>query len=854
MAIPETIVLLFLGLKVSLIFSISYRLRLRTIPSYYRRRDSLVVLRPAPVDSLPYVCVQLPLFNEPGQIKDLLASVCGFDWPAEKLAIQILDDSDFEPYLQESREQLAHYRKLFPQLKIDLINRVNRTGYKAGALNHGMALCGEAEYFAIFDCDFRPSQIFLRRAISEFSGEPAVAAVQAAWSFRNGDESYLTRLQQTMLGLHFHVDHFGRQARRWVLNFNGTAGVWSAAALRQLGGWSDASVTEDLLLSFRAELSGMRVRYVDSLSCSSELPRTLSSFLVQQRRWAKGHGQVLRIVWASVLRYRGWVFFKKMDALLHLWSYAHSAVLMLMIILLPWWVQGRARWVAATPATDLFRVLEAAVWIVLVIVFARLYSLQTATNAAAKDDSVGKPYGIRLWSRPLLVAAAAPYFSCLILPSFVAGFVSRSKQSRVFERTPKGNLEGVQRRTVRLRECSLILGVWIFLVAMAFRAAGENMWISCGVLVFQSVAAPFWMLRRWFQLAELMDSLRMGLGEILRNGIRGAMLALIGIALLHEVSWAAEKFGLASAGGGASGEPEFVTEQFKSNWYDGQAELSSYFLEIERYGERRLGSAVIIFVTEPFSLSRRVKSDSDKGSKGDALNVMKSNVMMDFPTGIYDYNTMISTFVSLDKGGDLPAGSLLKSSFSSQEWCGHVYEQFMPFGRKLKIQSHSYFEGEADQDTELSIPADATYAEGLYHWARGMSAPYLKSGGRAVGSLLDSSFDARLSHFQQGFEQADFSVAERAEPIKLSADGGSAEVRQAIQRKVTTKSGRTFTFWVASEFPFAILKWQVTGGRGPSISASLNKTTRNSYWKLNNNASVGRLQDLGMVPRGRNMP
>jgi len=453
-------------------------------------------------------------------------------------------------------------------------------------------------------------------------------------------------------------------------------------------------------------------------------------------------------------------------------------------------------------------------------------------------------------SGPLLVAAAAPYFSCLILPSFVTGFVSRSKKSKVFERTPKGDLEGVQRSSVLVRDCALILGIWIFLVAMAVRAAGENMWISSGVLVFQSLAVPMWLLRRWFRLKDLMESITEGLGDILRSGIRGALLALVGTTLLHDVSYAAATTG----GPDAGGEPEFMTERFKSNWYDGQAELSSYFLEIDRYGEKRRGSAVIIFVTEPFYLSRRVKADSDKSTKDPVVNVMKSNIIMDFPTGIYDYNTMMSTFVTLEQKADLPAGSLLKSSFSSQEWCGHVYEQYRPSRSILNIESHSYFDGEADQAFIVTIPQDAGYADGLFHWARGMTGPFLKPGGRAVGMLFDSSFDARLSHFQQGFEKAEFALAEQAQPIKLDANEGSGEVRQAIQKTVTTKSGRTYTFWVAKDFPFAILKWQIAGGRGPSLSASLNKTTRNSYWKLNNSASLGRLQDLGMVPRGRNMP
>lgn len=827
MIFHEAIVVFFIGLKLSLIFSMSYRLRLKSVPKSASGEEI-----PKPMLDLgeePFVCVQLPIFNEPGQISGLLDSVCRLEWPAELLRIQILDDSDCQHYLEENAAAIDRCRELYPHLNIDWIRRRIRIGYKAGALNHGMGMCPQAAYFAIFDCDFRPPAYFLGRALDEFNAEPSVAAVQAAWSFRNAAESRLTRLQETMLELHFHLDHFGRQARRWVLNFNGTAGVWSASALRQLGGWSDASVTEDLLLSYRAELRGMRVRYVDSLNCSSELPRTIGSLLVQQRRWARGHGQVLRLVFKSVLQHRDWGRRKKLDALLHLGSYAHSAVLMLMVVLLPWWIDGRARWVDATPASSPMRLLEGVVWIVLLGVFARLYSLPMRNGT------------VRM-GRPLLVAAAAPYFSGLILGSFVGGLVCRSAKGNVFERTPKGRLEHVQSLGVPARDAALLTGLSLFLLTMVFRAAGEKMWIGSGMLAFQALAVPLWAVMRSVRLKSLQESNKMPIVEWIRNGGRGALVAFIGLAVLHERSSAAPK-----AASTQAGEAAFVTEEFKGTWYDGQAELSSYVIDIERYGERRRGTAVVIFVTEPFSLSRRVKADPDKSTKADVVNVMKSNIILDFQTGIYDYNTMMSTFVSLEKGGEFPAGSLLKSSFSSQEWCGHVYEQFRPFGSSLKIDSHSYFDGEADKALRVTIPPSAGYADGLFHWARGMTGPYLSPGAQALGAIFASSFDARLSHFEQGFEQAEFTVASHTEAIKLETDGAAAVPRQATKKSVKTESGRVFTFWVAKEFPFAILKWQVAGGRGPALSASLNKTTRNPYWKLNSNASAKRLEDLGLA-------
>jgi cellulose synthase/poly-beta-1,6-N-acetylglucosamine synthase-like glycosyltransferase len=438
------------------------------------------------VGEKPMVCVQLPLFNELGQVAGLLGAVGGLEWPSEKLVIQILDDSNDTACRSEVDAAFRALQARHPEWTVQVLRRPSREGYKAGALNAGVQACPEASLFALFDCDFRPARDFLEKMVREFHREPRVAAVQAPWSFRNPKENLLTRLQTVLLGVHFHAEHHGRQARRWVLNFNGTAGLWRREALEALGGWSAETVTEDLLLSYRAELAGWRIRYTEVVLCSSELPSTLASYLVQQRRWAKGHGQVLRLLGSSVLRKTGWGVAKKFDALFHLHSYGVSVLLAGLLLVLPFWVAERSTWAAQLAASSPERLADAGLWLMsatfFLVFFSRRRLSEMSLQATLKE---------RVASAGILLLFL-PYLSVLILPRFLVGLFTRKKGScsAVFERTPKAFSAGKERCEVGRgdRVCVWALSAY-FLVVSGLCIVGE-LWFLAATFAVQAFAGP----------------------------------------------------------------------------------------------------------------------------------------------------------------------------------------------------------------------------------------------------------------------------------------------------------------------------------------------------------------------------
>lgn len=444
--------------------------------------------------SVPFVCVQLPLFNERGQVAGLLESVAGLRWPAQRILVQVLDDSTDPICRQEVDTAVQVLQALRPELSLVVLRRSHRSGYKAGALNAGVTACPQAEIFALFDCDFRPTSDFLEKMVPEFQREPLVAAVQAPWSFRNSKENVLTRLQTVLLGVHFRQEHRGRQSRRWVLNFNGTAGLWRREALEQLGGWSSETVTEDLLLSYRAELAGWRIRYTEVVHCSSELPAALASYLVQQRRWAKGHGQVLRILGSRVLRKKGWGFAKKFDALFHLHSYGISVLLAGLLIVLPWWVAERSVWVSATAGLSAQRLADGGLWVanvgLAVLFFSRPALYGFALNGLA--DGIPKAsVKSRLLSAGTLLLFL-PYLSLLVLPRFLTGLLASKRRASesVFERTPKAFSSGQERFAVSKSDRAVLFSLsGYFLFISGLCVLGE-LWFLAATFGVQAFAGP----------------------------------------------------------------------------------------------------------------------------------------------------------------------------------------------------------------------------------------------------------------------------------------------------------------------------------------------------------------------------
>jgi len=300
----------------------------------YRRRMPLLrrgspALR-QPAAQLPQVTVQLPLYNEATVAARLLRAVARLDYPRERLEIQVLDDSTDETAQVVEREVAL----LCAQgLDARVLRRAERVGYKAGALEVGLALA-KGELIAIFDADFVPRADFLRSLVGEFR-DASVGCVQARWGHLNRDRSLLTRVQALMLDGHHLVENRARFAAGKFFNFSGTGGIWRREAIGAAGGWQHDTLTEDLDLSYRAQLAGWRFVYREDVEAPAELPEQLSALRAQQYRWAKGTVQTARKLLRPVLRSQLDAS-QRLEAFFHLTPhFAYPLMVLLSILLLP---------------------------------------------------------------------------------------------------------------------------------------------------------------------------------------------------------------------------------------------------------------------------------------------------------------------------------------------------------------------------------------------------------------------------------------------------------------------------------------------------------------------------------------
>jgi cellulose synthase/poly-beta-1,6-N-acetylglucosamine synthase-like glycosyltransferase len=243
-----------------------------------------------PDEALPRVLVQLPVCDEGGLAVRVAAAAAGLDWPRDRLEIQLLDDGKLE-----NHESLvaAVSSMLPPDLNFTILRRGERTGFKAGNLAFGLKH-SDAPYVAIFDADFVPPRDFLKRTVSALLADPGLAFVQARWGHANRLRNWLTLAQGFLLDSHFAVEQEARFRLGLPISFNGTAGVWSRAAIDDGGGWTGDTLTEDLDLSIRCALKGWRGAMIPDLEVPGELPETAAAWRAQQARWTKGHAQVAR--------------------------------------------------------------------------------------------------------------------------------------------------------------------------------------------------------------------------------------------------------------------------------------------------------------------------------------------------------------------------------------------------------------------------------------------------------------------------------------------------------------------------------------------------------------------------------
>ncbi len=296
---------------------------------YYRYRHR----RPEPKGrfaSLPVVTVQLPVYNELYVIERLIDAVCRLDYPRERLEIQVLDDSTDETS-EIARRRIDYHRH--NGIDIQHIHRRDRTGFKAGALAAGLTRA-QGELIAIFDADFVPEPSFLEEVVHQFV-DPKVGLVQARWGHINQNYSLLTRVQTILLDAHFILEHGGRNRSGCFFNFNGTAGVWRKTTIVDAGGWQHDTLTEDMDLSYRAQLRGWQFVFLPDVVAPAEIPVSINAFKTQQHRWSKGSIQTARKllprILASALPLR-----VKVEAIFHLTAnIAYPLMVLLSLLMFP---------------------------------------------------------------------------------------------------------------------------------------------------------------------------------------------------------------------------------------------------------------------------------------------------------------------------------------------------------------------------------------------------------------------------------------------------------------------------------------------------------------------------------------
>lgn len=431
----------------------------------YRRRDGEVATpaEPAPGE-WPKVTVQLPIYNERFVAERLIDAVCALDYPADRLEIQVLDDSTddtVEIVAQKVERMVAaghHVRHL---------HRAERPGYKAGALEAGCRVAS-GELLAIFDADFVPPTDFLRRTVPHFAADPALGMAQARWGHLNAGYSLLTRVQSILLDGHFVVEHEARHRAGCLFNFNGTAGVWRRQAIEDAGGWEHDTLTEDLDLSYRAQLAGWRFLYLPEVVVPAELPAEINAYKSQQNRWAKGSIQTARKLLRTVLRAPlGWR--AKLEAFVHLTANAtYLLMLVLSALIFPamYLRRGEDEWMLL--AFDLPIFLAATVSVVIFLLVGQ--------------RRAGEPLARSLLRMPAVMAVGIG----LAVNNARAVWRGFFEDGGVFHRTPKYRLEGrdggwADKAVYRLRKN---VSFWIesllavYFVACFGLAIHFEMWLS----------------------------------------------------------------------------------------------------------------------------------------------------------------------------------------------------------------------------------------------------------------------------------------------------------------------------------------------------------------------------------------
>lgn len=275
-------------------------------------------------------------------------------------------------------------------------------------------------------------------------------------------------------------------------------------------------------------------------------------------------------------------------------------------------------------------------------------------------------------------------------------------------------------------------------------------------------------------------------------------------------------------------------------WSDGQAELSGYHSVRDRYGELRQGTTVLIFVKEPFSDALRVKADPGKHPASDVFDVLKLNHVEKFQTGIYDYALMTSSFAAFAPRGARRAGALAKIAFSSQEWCGAMFEELLFDPDGIRQKRFSYFDGEADQEQKLAWPPDGITVDELPILVRSIPAPFLERGEKKSLPILPSLTLARLLHQELGWQPGSIERGKDAQEIEVPAGRFTVEAWTVRWGK-----DQTIRYSVEAAHPHRVIAWSGPGKNEGKLAGS----ARLKYWELQSEGHEKHLAELGLAPK-----
>jgi cellulose synthase/poly-beta-1,6-N-acetylglucosamine synthase-like glycosyltransferase len=372
-------------------------------------------------DELPYITVQLPIYNELYVVERLIDAAARFNYPKARLEIQLLDDST-----DETADIIQGHIKKYPEVDFKYIHRKNRTGFKAGALREGLG-SAKGEFIAIFDADFVPDPDFLLKTVGHFSDEK-VGMVQTRWTHLNEGYSILTRLQAFALDAHFMVEQMGRNQQQAFINFNGTGGIWRKSCILDAGNWQDDTLTEDLDLSYRAQQKGWEFVYRPDIQSPAELPPVMSAIKSQQFRWTKGGAECAFKHLGDVLR-KPFDFKVKFHATAHLLNAViFIAVLLVSLSSIPvWW----AFYQGLIPESY-FQ--AAAIFLIGFVIIALVYFFANLSLVNYSWKGVGR----FLWELPLFLSVSMG----LALHNSQAVWEGLTGKKSPFIRTPKYNLSG----------------------------------------------------------------------------------------------------------------------------------------------------------------------------------------------------------------------------------------------------------------------------------------------------------------------------------------------------------------------------------------------------------------------------